>query len=64
MQRGWKNAAGRCADLLLEHPRFRAPDDFPATGVEKRRARKPIGLCVAGWTRYQEVGDDQRPHAR
>jgi poly(A) polymerase len=57
MQPRLERRSGRRADLLLEHPRFRAAYDFLLLRESAGEDTDGLGRW---WTRYQEVGDDQR----
>ena len=57
MQPRLERRNGRRADQLLEHPRFRAAYDFL---LLREAAGEDTGGLGRWWTRYQEVGADER----
>lgn len=57
MQPRLERRNGRRADQLLEHPRFRAAYDFL---LLRETAGEETGGLGQWWTRYQDVGADER----
>src|SRR5690606_23046472 len=57
MQPRLERRNGRRADQLLEHPRFRAAYDFL---LLREAAGEETGGLGQWWTRYQDVGADER----
>src|SRR5690606_23183176 len=57
MQPRLERRNGRRADQMLEHPRFRAAYDFL---LLREEAGEDTGGLGQWWTRYQDVGADER----